>query len=342
MTLTTHPVAQRRGHFSLPGGQIGQHSLESLLHQGMRLGSQGGQVDRLLWQQLGQRDLLLGLDSNHGQHFLSAAHAFHLAEMRSLAQLSLKRQLRQWVLNSFQQSRVLQAYDARGLYFPGHSHGYLLRPDKSQERRHCLILVNDLHTFKEVELFRLAVEKYLPAGFTCLLLDGPGQGCLAFDGAIPIEFEQVVQSAISQLILNHGMDSHRFSVMGLGLGGHLAMRSVSRLASIDSAINFGGPFDIVDARLTLEELLAALAFFYKRTNTRSLDCLANRELSLACLPSPQRRLLSIHFDHPDFFPSGESDKIEHWAGDKADSLHYSGTSASLASALEETLTWLLR
>jgi len=328
---------------STPPCHLSPHDpLASLLFDALRQsGTQRVGCDVGHWQQLAQQDYLLALETGHSRHFLAAADAFHKAECGCPIGSTRQRQLRQWVVNSFNQSRVLEDVGGSRLHLSGRGEALLIQPEPDRDRRHCLILLNDLHTFKEIELFRLALDVWRPSGISCLLIDGPGQGALAFDGPLPIEFEHIVQGAIHHLIAHRGMSQWGFSVLGLGLGGHLALRTASRLASIHCAINVGGPFDLVDALPNNPQLAETLALAYQPGHPDAMRRLSERELSLACLPAPQTPILNLHWDGPGFIPECEADKIDTWAGQCVDDFSWPGTSGGIVPALELARTWLL-
>ncbi len=98
--------------------------------------------------------------------------------------------------------------------------GYLhLPPGHAGERLPCLVMVTGMDAFKEQTLFASA-DRFLRRGFTCLCLDGPGQGTsllreIWYD---PDAYGEVGTAAVDFLLNRAEVDGARIMAWGLSFG----------------------------------------------------------------------------------------------------------------------------
>ncbi|HET9645472.1 MAG TPA: hypothetical protein VFP68_19420 [Burkholderiaceae bacterium] len=117
--------------------------------------------------------------------------------------------------------------------------GYRILAGERQSSR-LVWVIGGLDSRKEVELIGVARE-WIGAGTDVLLLDLCGQGTLLGEGGLRTHFDGAVLD-----VAEHALSRWRYrtlTVVGLSLGGHLALRASSVCNSISSAVSVGGFHD---------------------------------------------------------------------------------------------------
>ena len=114
--------------------------------------------------------------------------------------------------------------------------GYYYRPDGSHQPRPTLIVHGGYDSTGE-ELYFLIVAAAIQRGYTCLTLEGPGQGALIREQHLPFrpDWEQVVTPVVDFMLRRPEVDPARIALMGISLGGYLAPRAAAfehRLAAL--------------------------------------------------------------------------------------------------------------
>src|SRR5829696_7469807 len=108
--------------------------------------------------------------------------------------------------------------------------GYFCQADDSGRPRPTLIVTNGYDsTINELYLDFTAV---LPRGYNLLLYDGPGQGRVLIKQGLIMrpDWEKVVKPVVDYALTRTEVDPEKIAIMGISLGGYLALRGEQRAA----------------------------------------------------------------------------------------------------------------
>ncbi len=88
-------------------------------------------------------------------------------------------------------------------------------------------------------------------GWHCLTFEGPGQGRVIRQRALPFRFdwEKVVTPIVDYVLARSDVDPARLALMGLSLGGYLAPRAAAFEHRLAACIANGGVFDFMGSRI---------------------------------------------------------------------------------------------
>ena len=188
---------------------------------------------------------------------VSAKHLMEAAQARRLAALSYHaaqlfgahdprtvRTCRAAAASLFAQAQPFLAPDARRLSIPWRNHvlpGYLQVPPGAQAHSGLVVLLNGASTSKE-ESFGWA-EGFLRAGLAVLSMDTPGSGESSGIRAPDHDEDDVLDGVFDLLRSEPVLDLTQVSVIGVSLGGNLAVRVAARDRRIMCAVAVTPPFD---------------------------------------------------------------------------------------------------
>jgi dienelactone hydrolase len=226
---------------------------------------------------------------------LRSAACHHFAQLLYFDNPEAKFMTRRRVTRLFESATPLLAHEVRSLRIPYQDFSlpaYLLRAS-AVERAPCVLLVNDLGSAKEIELYALARE-FLAHGVSVLLFDGPGQGELAGLHRLPVPFEQVVTAVLDGARELSQVDPERLGICGLGHGGYLAARAATLLPQrLRACISISGGYDHAHYARLPELAREELKYAYCQRSDAAMARLAREELSLRGTPSLEAPLLVI-------------------------------------------------
>jgi len=125
--------------------------------------------------------------------------------------------------------------------------GYFCQADDSGRPRPTLIVTNGYDsTINELYLDFTAV---LPRGYNLLLYDGPGQGRVLIKQGLIMrpDWEKVVKPVVDYALTRPEVDPEKIAIMGISLGGYLALRAASSEHRLAACIADPGLWDMLEA-----------------------------------------------------------------------------------------------
>lgn len=103
-------------------------------------------------------------------------------------------------------------------------------PAKGRENeRRPLVIITDGYDSSVTELYFFAAAAIAERGYHCLYFDGPGQGEMLIEQGLPMraEWETVIRPVVDFALTLPNIDASKIALMGLSLGGYLALRGAS-------------------------------------------------------------------------------------------------------------------
>lgn len=185
------------------------------------------------------------------KHLLEAAQArrlaalsYHAAQIFSTGDARTIRTCRAAAASLFAQAQPYVYPDARRLSVPWRSHrlpAYLQTPPESTARRGLVVMLNGSSMSKE-ESFAWA-DSFLRAGMAVLSIDSPGTG-EASGIPNPNADEDDVLDGVFDIMQNEPtLDLTQLSVVGVSLGGNLAVRCAAYDRRVMASVAITPPFD---------------------------------------------------------------------------------------------------
>ncbi|MGI0119354.1 alpha/beta hydrolase family protein [Zooshikella sp. RANM57] len=249
--------------------------------------------------------------------YLKAAAAYHWAEFMFFADPVKKEQVRAKVTDSFLHALPNLSYSCERLelrYSQQVLPGYLLHAKKDQPSP-CVILLNGLDSAKEVELYAFC-KHFLREGISCFIFDGPGQGELLGQTAMPIEFENVFGTVLDTLRQHQAVDRNRLGVFGVSFGGYLSLRCASSFPEIKAAINLSGAFDVSNYLDINPRVRHDFRYVFHAADDQEMASLADDKLTLAGKVNPKCPVLCIHGGNDAVFPISNCQLVKDWVGEQ--------------------------
>jgi pimeloyl-ACP methyl ester carboxylesterase len=126
--------------------------------------------------------------------------------------------------------------------------GYHFRAAADAAPRATMILVTGYDGTAE-ELYFANGAAALQRGYNVLAFDGPGQGAMLIDRAVPLrpDWENVIIPVVDYLLARPDTDPERIGLTGLSLGGYLAPRAATAEHRLAACISDCGPYDVFGA-----------------------------------------------------------------------------------------------
>jgi pimeloyl-ACP methyl ester carboxylesterase len=126
--------------------------------------------------------------------------------------------------------------------------GYHFRAAADAGPRATMILVTGYDGTAE-ELYFANGAAALERGYNVLAFDGPGQGTMLIDHAVPLrpDWENVITPVVDYLLARPDTDPERIVLTGLSLGGYLAPRAATAEHRLAACISDCGPYDVFGA-----------------------------------------------------------------------------------------------
>lgn len=203
------------------------------------------------WIETAQRFLGDYRRQTSARHLLDAAQArrlaalsYHAAQMFGTGDERTIRTCRAAAASLFAQAQPYVYPDARRLSIPWRSHrlpAYVQTPKGSAARTGLVVILNGASTSKE-ESFAWG-ERFLRAGMAVLTLDSPGTG-EASGVPNPDADDDDILDGVFEIMRNEPtVDLSQFSVVGVSLGGNLAVRCAAYDRRIMCSVAVTPPFD---------------------------------------------------------------------------------------------------
>ena len=106
---------------------------------------------------------------------------------------------------------------------------YLLPATGRENERRPLVILTDGYDSTVTELYFFAAAAIAQRGYHCLYFDGPGQGELLIEQSLPMrpDWEAVIRPVVDFALTLPNVEASKIALMGLSLGGYLALRGAS-------------------------------------------------------------------------------------------------------------------
>ena len=122
---------------------------------------------------------------------------------------------------------------------------YFVHAENSSGKRNpCVVRFGGFDTQKEMQYLR-GIPDLVRRGFSCLLVDGPGQGeSIRFRGMhLRYDFEVAGSAALNYLATRSDVDMNRVAIMAMSLGGYYAPRCAAMDKRYKACIAWGAIWD---------------------------------------------------------------------------------------------------
>jgi 2,6-dihydroxypseudooxynicotine hydrolase len=243
------------------------------------------------------------------EYFQRASLAYHFATLLDLDNPALAHQLNCHCV-AFS-TRALPFLDPPGerilIPFDGIELRAVLRVPAGQGPWPVLVLVPGLSSSKE-ELAAYS-PSLLARGIATLALDGPGLGETRSRMPWRLDFEWAAAATFAVLERREELRPRRIGLLGIGLGGHLAVRAASIDGRFHCCASVSAPFDLAgwdDLPPLLRRAFALSCVAGSEAAARGLA----REVSLAGLVGRLRcPLLIVHGARDEIFPVAVAERL---------------------------------
>lgn len=118
---------------------------------------------------------------------------------------------------------------------------YLAKPQLHHDRLPLVVLLNGATTTKEETL--LWADHFLEYGLAVLALDWPGTGETADGGPLSSQCDDITDGIIDFAASDPDLDPARVALVGISLGGVLAVRAAALDRRIDACVTVTAPYD---------------------------------------------------------------------------------------------------
>lgn len=169
--------------------------------------------------------------------------------------------------------------------------------------RYLAWFIGGLDSRKEIELLGIARE-WAQAGVDVLILDLPGQGTRFGAGCLRQHFDAAVAHIAERTRQEWGYRA--LAVIGLSLGGHLALRAAALCDAIGAVVSIGGFHDSRVAGHLPPPVRAHLSAAVEGDAAQQADWLSLQGLRLAC-PA-----LHVHGSHDQLVDAVQSSALQTW------------------------------
>jgi len=123
---------------------------------------------------------------------------------------------------------------------------YLIPAEKCEAEVRPLIIFTNGYDGTMTDMYFASAAAASRRGYHSLIFDGPGQGAMLYEKAIPLrpDWETVVKAAIDFVVEQPNIDPQRIALNGWSLGGHLAPRAASGEPRVAALIADPGTWSI--------------------------------------------------------------------------------------------------
>ena len=130
---------------------------------------------------------------------------------------------------------------------------YLIPAEGHEKEVRPLIILNNGYDATITDTYFAAAVAASRRGYHTLLFDGPGQGAMLYEYAVPLrpDWATVVKAAVDFAVAQPTIDPKRIALSGWSLGGHLAPLAASRELRIAALIADPGTWSIADGFRTV-------------------------------------------------------------------------------------------
>ena len=152
---------------------------------------------------------------------------------------------------AFTQAMALSPHPAQQLAipFPGHDLPAWFIPAEGHETQtRPLIIFTNGYDGTVTDMYFASAVAAARRGYHSLIFDGPGQGAMLYEHAIPLrpDWETVIAAVVDTALAHPLVDPARIALSGWSLGGHLAPRAASGEHRIAALIADPGTWSIAD------------------------------------------------------------------------------------------------
>ena len=272
-----------------------------------------------------------------------AALAYHAATVLSLDDAKKTRALRSASVTLFAQSVPVVFPAAERIEVPWRARalpGYLVRP-MGGSRPPLVVCLNGATTTKE-ELLGWS-SRFLDLGIGYLALDWPGTGEAPRTGAMLDSESDDLTDGVFQMAEAHGFDVGRIALLGIGIGGALAVQVAAADRRVAACISVSAPYDAAGwirgmHPLLSEQLLGAVADDEARISIAERFALPT---AAARLRAP---LLVLGSGRDVIVPPGETARLAVAAGELGTLVWYPNSQHALYDAVtcwtDDAARWL--
>ncbi|HKG27199.1 MAG TPA: alpha/beta fold hydrolase [Thermomicrobiales bacterium] len=118
---------------------------------------------------------------------------------------------------------------------------YLAKPQRHHDRLPAVVFLNGATTTKEETL--LWTDHFLERGLAVLALDWPGTGETAGGGPLSSQCDDITDGIVEFAESDPDLDPARIALVGISLGGVLAVRAAALDRRIDACVTVTSPYD---------------------------------------------------------------------------------------------------
>lgn len=249
-----------------------------------------------------------------GEAYLHASLLYHYAQFMFFEDLKQKHDAAEHKITLYQSAAPFLQPASTYIEIPykeGSLKGYLR--GFGPKRPNVVILVPGINSTKEEFS---AFEKFLlNRDLATLSIDGPGQGEGRDFGPLTPDWEPPIRAIINTLRSLEGVG--RIGLIGMALGGHLALRA-AHISDLDAVVSLNGFFDMGAFWDTLPDVY--LSNMRYMLDCDSLEELAKpaKDFTLQDIAPPSCPTLVIHGMQDKVFAVEDAEKIGPWSQGKAD------------------------
>lgn len=174
----------------------------------------------------------------------NAAMAYHIAHLITDDDPRTIRALRAAGIQAFAQSLPRLMPYTRKVTIPWRTRplpGYLTKPQLHHDSLPLVVILNGATTTKEETI--LWSDQFVDRGLAVLALDWPGTGEATNDEALTTDCDDMTDGIIAYAESDAELDPARIALLGVSLGGVVAVRAASLDRRIDAVVTVTTPYD---------------------------------------------------------------------------------------------------
>jgi len=174
----------------------------------------------------------------------NAAMAYHVAHLITDDDPRTVRALRANGIQAFNQSLPRLMPNTRRVAIPWRTKllpGYLTKPQIHHDSLPLVVILNGATTSKEETI--LWADQFIDRGLAVLALDWPGTGEASSGEPFTSQCDDMTDGIIAFAETDAELDPARVALLGISLGGVVAVRAAARDRRIDAVVTVTAPFD---------------------------------------------------------------------------------------------------